>query len=181
MAPAKRDPTRSRHLAVRRLRQGPDFLTAMRKRALPGRHITDSQMRIYMKFRQTNTPTQASAKAGFSPSSGYRFEHDPCLPSQKQVKRDRRRPDPLAAIWDSEIVPILQAAPGLRPIAIFEEMGRRHPELDFGVRRTLERRVRAWRALNGRDRDVIFRQEAVPGARSIRLHRHGRSRCRRRR
>src|SRR5215468_6529596 len=120
-------------------------------------------MRIYMKFRQTNTPTQASAKAGFSPSSGYRFEHDPCLPSQKQVKRDRRRPDPLAAIWDSEIVPILQAAPGLRPIAIFEEMGRRHPELDFGVRRTLERRVRAWRALNGGDRDVIFRQEAVPG------------------
>ena len=116
-----------------------------------------------MKFRQTNTPTQASAKAGFSPSSGYRFEHDPCLPSQKQVKRDRRRPDPLAAIWDSEIVPILQAAPGLRPIAIVEEMGRRHPELDFGVRRTLERRVRAWRALNGGDRDVIFRQEAVPG------------------
>src|SRR5215468_295014 len=120
-------------------------------------------MRIYMKFRQTNTPTQASAKAGFSPSSGYRFEHDPCLPSQKQVKRDRRRPDPLAAIWDSEIVPILQAAPGLRPIAIFEEMGRRHPEIDFGVRRTLERRVRGWRALNGPERDVIFRQEPVPG------------------
>ena len=116
-----------------------------------------------MKFRQTNTPTQASAKAGFSPSSGYRFEHDPRLPSQKQVKRGRRRPDPLAAIWESEIVPMLRAAPGLRPIAIFEEMGRRHAEIDFGVRRTLERRVRAWRALNGPERDVIFRQEPVPG------------------
>ena len=120
-------------------------------------------MRIYMKFRQTNMPTPASAKAGFSPSSGYRFEHDPRLPSQKQVKRGRRRPDPLAAIWESEIVPMLRLAPGLRPIAIFEEMGRRHPEIDFGVRRTLERRVRAWRALNGPERDVIFRQEPVPG------------------
>jgi len=90
-----------------------------------------------MKFRQTNMPTPASAKAGFSPSSGYRFEHDPRLPSQKQVKRGRRRPDPLAAIWESEIVPMLRLAPGLRPIAIFEEMGRRHPEIDFGVRRTL--------------------------------------------
>ena len=116
-----------------------------------------------MKFRQTNMPTPASAKAGFSPSSGYRFEHDPRLPSQKQVKRGRRRPDPLAAIWESEIVPMLRLAPGLRPIAIFEEMGRRHPEIDFGVRRTLERRVRAWRALNGPERDVIFRQEPVPG------------------
>jgi hypothetical protein len=120
-------------------------------------------MRIYMKFRQTNTPTRASAKAAFSPSSGYRFEHDPRLPSQKHVRRGRRRPDPLAAIWESEIVPMLRAAPGLRPIAIFEEMGRRHPEIDFGVRRTLERRVRAWRALNGPERDVIFRQEPVPG------------------
>jgi len=116
-----------------------------------------------MKFRQTNMPTRASAKAGFSPSSGYRFEHDPRLPSQKQVKRGRRRPDPLAAIWESEIVPMLRLAPGLRPIAIFEEMGRRYPEIDFGVRRTLERRVRAWRALNGPERDVIFRQEPVPG------------------
>src|SRR3974390_3750100 len=96
-----------------------------------------------MNFRQTNMPPPPSAKAGFSPSSGYRFEHDPRLPSQKQVKRGRRRPEPLAAICESEIVPMLRLAPGLRPIAIFEEMGRRHPEIDFGVRRTLERRAPA--------------------------------------
>jgi hypothetical protein len=64
-----------------------------------------------MKFRQTNTPTRASAKAAFSPSSGYRLEHDPRLPSQKHVKRGRRRPDPLATIWESEIVPMLRAVP----------------------------------------------------------------------
>ena len=32
-----------------------------------------------------------------------------------------------------------------------------------GVRRTLERRIRSWRALNGAEREVIFRQEHPPG------------------
>jgi hypothetical protein len=31
------------------------------------------------------------------------------------------------------------------------------------VRRTLERRIRQWRAVHGPDRDVIFRQEHPPG------------------
>ena len=51
----------------------------------------------------------------------------------------------------------------MRPVAIFEEVLRRHPELAPGVRRTLERRILQWRALNGPERDVIFRQEQVPG------------------
>jgi hypothetical protein len=105
----------------------------------------------------------AAAKAGFSASTGYRFEKDPRLPSQKKAPRGRRRPDPLAAVWDSEIVPLLKSAAALRPVAIFEEIRRRHPEIGPGVRRTLERRIRAWRALNGPDRDVIFRQVHVPG------------------
>jgi hypothetical protein len=58
---------------------------------------------------------------------------------------------------------MLQAAPELRPVGIFEEVLRRHPELAPGVRRTLERRILQWRALNGPERDVIFRQEQVPG------------------
>lgn len=40
---------------------------------------------------------------------------------------------------------------------------RRHPELDAGVRRTLERRVRSWRALHGAEQEVIFRQTHEPG------------------
>jgi transposase InsO family protein len=63
----------------------------------------------------------------------------------------------------AEIVPMLKAAPDLRPIAVFEEMQRRHPELPDAVRRTMERRIRQWRALNGKDRDVIFRQVQEPG------------------
>lgn len=60
-------------------------------------------------------------------------------------------------------MPMLEAAPGVRAIAIFEEICRRHPELAMGVRRPLERRVANWRALNGPSRDVIFRQEHPPG------------------
>src|SRR5215472_2263446 len=116
-----------------------------------------------MKSRQTHAPAVAAAKAGFSTATAYRIEADPRLPSQKTTPRGRRRPDPLAGVWEGEIVPMLEAAPGVRAIAIFEEICRRHPELSMGVRRTLERRIANWRALNGPSRDVIFRQEHPPG------------------
>jgi transposase InsO family protein len=79
------------------------------------------------------------------------------------MPRGRRRPDPLANVWESEIVPMLEAAPGVRAVAIFEEISRRHLDFPTGVRRTLERRVARWRALNGPSRDVMFRQEHPPG------------------
>src|SRR4051812_41294953 len=149
----------------------------MRNRSLPGRHITDRQMRLYMSFRQAETPTVAAAKAGFSAASAYRIEQDRRLPSQKKAPRGRRRRDPLATVWDSEVVPLLKSAPGLRPVAIFDEIRRRHPELGTGIRRTLERRIRTWRALNGAERDVVFRQELTPGRLGLSdFHRHGRSR-----
>jgi hypothetical protein len=116
-----------------------------------------------MKSRQTQPPAIAAAKAGFSTASAYRVEADPRLPSQKRKPRERRRPDPLAGVWESEIVPMLEAAPGLRAVAIFDELCRRHPEMPTGVRRTLERRIAKWRALKGPNRDVIFRQEHPPG------------------
>ena len=67
-----------------------------------------------MTNRNTHDTTVAAAKAGFSAASGYRIEADPRLPSQKKPPRGRRRPDPLAGIWDSEIVPILKATPDIR-------------------------------------------------------------------
>jgi transposase InsO family protein len=105
----------------------------------------------------------AAAKSGFSSSSAYRIDDDRHRAPHEKAPRLRRRPDPLAGIWENEIVPILQAAPGLRPIAIFEEILRRHPQIGGGVRRTLERRVRAWRAVYGPEQEVIFRQVHEPG------------------
>ena len=116
-----------------------------------------------MKFRQNDVVAIAAAKAGFSTATGYRISSAPRMPSQSDRLRGRRRPDPLAAIFDDEIVPLLRSAPGLRPIGIFEEMRRRHPDLDPGVRRTMERRIRAWRALHGAEQEIIFRQVHEPG------------------
>src|SRR3546814_2451747 len=62
---------------------------------VPGRHITDHQMRLYMKFRQTDAPQVAAAKASFSTATAYRIEKaQGRQPVPKEV-RGRRRPDPL--------------------------------------------------------------------------------------
>lgn len=114
---------------------------------LPDLHINDRQMRLYMRSRHTDTPAIAAAKAGFSTATASRIHADPRLPSQKKAPRGRHRPDPLAGVWDSEILPMLTAAPGIRSVAIFKEMCRRHPEIGRGVRGALDRRIRAWRAV----------------------------------
>jgi len=116
-----------------------------------------------MIYRHSKDATVAAAKSGFSRATGYRIEDDPRLPSHKKAPRGRRRPDPLAEVWDCEIVPILKSAPGIRAIAVLDEIRRRHPEISAGIRRTLERRMRTWRALVGPEQDVIFRQEHEPG------------------
>jgi transposase InsO family protein len=69
----------------------------------------------------------------------------------------------LESIFESAVVPMLVAAPEVRPVAIFEELQRRYPDLQANVRRTLERRIRGWRALHGAEREIVFRQVHEPG------------------
>jgi len=116
-----------------------------------------------MKLRLSKSPPVAAAQAGFSIATAYRIEQDPRLPSVKQEPRGRRRPDPLADIFQAEVVPMLEAAPDVRSVAVFEELLRRHERLPRSVRRTLERRIRAWRAVQGPEREVIFRQTQEAG------------------
>jgi hypothetical protein len=116
-----------------------------------------------MRYRKTLSVEAAAARAGFSTASGYRTEADPRLPSAKTEPRGRRRPDPLEPYWDAEVAPILKAAPGIRVIGVLQELRRRHPDLNPSIRRTLERRILAWRALHGPEQDVIFRQTHEPG------------------
>jgi hypothetical protein len=85
-------------LAVAAGRIGSGFFMLMRNRILPGRYITDCQMRLHMSLRQAETPTVAAAKAGFS-AAAYRIEQNPRLPSKASTARARRW-DPLAAITD---------------------------------------------------------------------------------
>ena len=134
---------------------------------MPGRQITDHQMELYMTHRRKDRPALAGAKAGFSTVTAYRIEADPRLPSEKRKPRGRRRPDPLGGIFEEEIVPLLEASPGLRAVAVYEEMMRRHPDLSPGVRRTIERRVRSWKAKHGPEQEIIFRQRHEPGRRGL--------------
>ena len=134
---------------------------------MPGRHVTDRQKRLFMTLKKTHTIEVASAKAGFSRATGYRLAADPSLLSREAAPRGRRRPDPLADIFEAEVVPILENSPDIRPVGVFQELMQRHPELDPGVRRTLERRIRAWRAEHGPEQEVIFRQKHEPGHRGF--------------
>jgi transposase InsO family protein len=116
-----------------------------------------------MKTRLLSGVAVAAAKASFSTATGYLLEGAGQTVDQPRPMRARRRPDPLVDIFEAEVVPMLKAAPGLRAVGVFGELLRCHPSLEPGVRRTLERRIRTWRALHGAEQEVIFRQVHEPG------------------
>ena len=130
---------------------------------MPGRHVNDHQMRLFMKLRTTHPVPIAAAKAGFSTATGYRIEKDPRLPSQTKTHRGSRRADPLKEVWEDKVLPLLEQSPSIRPVAVFRQLMLNCPQLDPGVRRTLERRIARWKALHGPEREVIFRQTHEPG------------------
>jgi len=137
---------------------------------MPGRRVTRQQMRLFMEFRQGHPQRLAAAKSGISERTARRIETNRHLPASPVVNRPLRRqgPDPFNGLWDSEIRPMLEVSPGLRPIGVLDEMLRRHPDHDWDrLRRSLERRVRAWRAEHGADREVIFRQDHAPGQQGL--------------
>jgi hypothetical protein len=131
---------------------------------MPGKKITDHQVHKYKEHRNKLTQVAAAAKAGISERSARRIELSDALPSQRPSRSWRTRSDPLAAVWDAEVVPVLQSDPQLNAITLLEELQRRHPgEYGSGVLRTLQRRMRQWRAVHGAERDVFFAQEHPPG------------------
>jgi len=72
-----------------------------------------------------------------------------------------------AAIFEPELVPIPEASSAIRPISVFKELRRWHPDVDPGVRRTLKRQIRAWRAAHRPERAAVFRQRLEPGQRGL--------------
>jgi transposase InsO family protein len=137
---------------------------------MPRQRITDRQVWIYMdEKRQGATQIVAAARAGFSERTARRLDADPVLPSQRPPRRGRRtRVDPLAALWDAEIVPLLKQWPHWRATTILEEIQRAHPgEYDERILRTLQRRMAQWRAIEGPEQEVIFRQEHPPGLQAL--------------
>ena len=117
-----------------------------------------------MLIKQNASVEVAAAKSGFGRTAGFAIKKELKTGSRKESKpRGSRRPDPLKDIFDSQVAPILKNCPDIRSCAVFREIMRGNPRLDPGVRRTLERRIKAWRAEHGADKDVIFRQKKEPG------------------
>jgi transposase InsO family protein len=118
----------------------------------------------YKRYRLMHGQEAAAAKAGMSVRTARRVERATSLPSQRGPRTWRTRQDPLAAVWDSEVVPLLSRDAQLNAVTLLEELQRRHPgEYGEAVLRTLQRRVRQWRALHGAEREVYFAQEHPPG------------------
>ena len=131
---------------------------------MPGNRITDHQVHKYKQHRNKLRQVAAAAKAGVSERSARRIEHAQRLPSQRPPRQWRTRQDPLAVVWDAEVLPLLEADPELNAVTLLEELQRRHPEqYSHSVLRTLQRRARQWRALHGAEREVYFAQEHPPG------------------
>jgi transposase InsO family protein len=131
---------------------------------VPGTKITDQQVRKYKEMRKRATQEIAAAKTGISVRSARRVEQSKGLPSQREARAWRTRADPLAGVWDEEVVPLLESEPGLLGTTLFEELQRRHPaRFEPGIVRTLQRRVRSWRAVYGGERETYFAQAHPPG------------------
>jgi hypothetical protein len=131
---------------------------------MPGKRITDHQVHKFKQHRKTLTQVAAAAKSGISERSARRIEDADALPSQRPGRTWRTRDDPLAEVWDAEVVALLKVDSQLNAVTLLEELQRRHPgQYDEGVLRTLQRRMRQWRATHGAEREIYFAQEHPPG------------------
>jgi len=129
--------------------------------------LTDEQVRVLRKKREMGkTQETAAAAAGMSVRSARTWEAGQ-LPSATKKTRDwRTRADPFEEHWESDVVPLLQADKKgvLQAKAVLGELIRRHEGRYSRTQlRTLQRRVRDWRALHGAGQEVYFPQEHPPG------------------
>jgi hypothetical protein len=95
---------------------------------VPGKRITDLQVNKYKALRGEHSQEAAAAKTGISVASARRVEAATQLPSQRAARHWRTRADPLAQVWDTEVVPMLESAPSLMAVTLLEELQRRYPE-----------------------------------------------------
>lgn len=135
---------------------------------MSGTRITEQQVRLYMNHRKHHPQKLAAAKSGMSERTARRVEHDAGLPSQQPRRYWRSRPDPFADVWESEVVPLLRSVPKLKAITLLRKLQEDHPErFPDSMRRTLERHISQWRALEGPGKEVFFPQTYQPGARGL--------------
>ena len=129
--------------------------------------VTDQQVRRLMALiPREPTLCLAAAKAGMDEKTARKYRRSGQLPSEVQAPHTwRTRPDPFAEVW-GEVVLLLEVNPGLQAKTVFEHLQRQYPgRFSDGQLRTLQRRVKVWRATAGPPREVFFPQVHYPSDR----------------
>ena len=110
------------------------------------------------------TLTAAAAKANMDVKTARRYKQKRKLPSELKTPHPwRNRPDSFADVWE-KVRSMLSINPGLQSKTIFEYLQRQNPgKYADGQLRTLQRRVKVWRATEGPPREVFFPQKHYPG------------------
>jgi hypothetical protein len=127
--------------------------------------VTDQQVRRLRKLKQREkTLSSAAAKAGMDEKTARKYLRLGKLPSELESPRQwRTRPDPFSEVWE-DVRSHLVLNPGLEAKTLFEDLQRRYPgRFQDGQIRTLQRRVKAWRGLEGPQKEVFFEQVYQPG------------------
>jgi hypothetical protein len=126
---------------------------------------SDQQVRRLMKLiGKEPTLAQAAAKAGMDVKTARKYRELGQLPSACRRSHDwRTRKDPFEEVWEG-VRELLDAAPGLESKTVFEALQRDRPgRFADGQLRTLQRRIKTWRALEGPAKEVFFAQRYEPG------------------
>jgi hypothetical protein len=129
--------------------------------------VTNEQVRLLrQRLMEGQKQTTAAATAGMSVRSARSWGTG-SMPSEKRATRAwRTHPDPFVDVWSTDIEPWLIADEkgSLQATTVLDALDERHPEkYGKGLLRTLQRRMRDWRALHGPEREVFFEQEHPPG------------------
>ena len=127
--------------------------------------VTDKQVRRLMKLINTeDTIATAASKAGMDEKTARKYFRLEKLPSEiARPHTWRTRKDPFEDVWDG-VQGLLEINPGLEAKTIFDDLQRRYPgRFSDGQLRTLQRRIKIWRALEGPSKEVFFPQTHYPG------------------
>jgi hypothetical protein len=107
---------------------------------------------------------RAAMKADMDRKTARKYVAAGRMPSEMVAARDwRTRPDPFDTAW-AEVEERLRATPELEAKTLFEMLRMQDPtRFEDGQLRTLQRRVRHWRAARGPDQDISLGQLHRPG------------------
>ncbi len=127
--------------------------------------VTDSQVRRLRKLSNTEKNQEiAASKAGMDPKTARKYLELNRLPSELSRERHwRTREDPFSDVWE-RVRQQIEESPGLEAKTLFEWLQREYPgRFSDGQIRTLQRRIKLWRATEGPAHEVYFGQKHTPG------------------